>query len=412
MISSNLIILYKVLLMKLRKRSRTGFFSGIRNAINPGAAVKACTSGRTRKIHSSTYVTIVLICLSFIVCYCPLYVIAGTGNHHQPTEPWLGLVAIELLSLNVLANPLVYTLSNMRFRRYVRGLLTCDKQEEKATHARRNSGESSFNETISRFFSTATTARRLSNTRGLRSGNSGSRISLQSSRLGVVSRQNSVDTVSSTLTISRPRTGSNSARKVSTISCMPHLQEDHNSLFKPRSCESLSFTREGFKRSVSTTDIKGRGLEAPGHQGMVRFNSLTYCSSDGLLTANIPTHNNTRHRDSDHELQLYDPLFPITKSVHRVSTDSSSSYKKRRRRNDVASRSDNRSNTFLDKNTPNGHVGSIQSRFCRIEIETTVSSPISCSTEVRTEYTAGNGATNGTVFVTNNLDVVVHREFR
>ena len=165
-ILSNLVILYKVLRIRMRspRRINTGFFSGLKNAINPGTMRKAVSS-RVRKINHSTYITICFICLFFVMSYTSVFVIIAEGEDkiREPTPsepPWLGLLTIELLSISVLSNPIVYTLSNMRFRRYLMGLMRCNsrgmhgEQSQSRQNSRESSDEHAFNETISKFFST------------------------------------------------------------------------------------------------------------------------------------------------------------------------------------------------------------------------------------------------------------------
>ncbi|KAL5260179.1 hypothetical protein ACHWQZ_G010331 [Mnemiopsis leidyi] len=166
-ILSNLVILYKVIRIKMKspRRVTMGFFSGLKNAINPGTMRKSVKS-RVRKINPSTYITICFICIFFVISYSPVFVIVTQGEDLIKEPPsskphWLGFLTVELLSLNVLSNPVVYTLSNMRFRRYVMSIVKCFNKgmNNQAVLSNRpspeSSGENVFNETISKFFSTA-----------------------------------------------------------------------------------------------------------------------------------------------------------------------------------------------------------------------------------------------------------------
>ena len=241
-ILSNLVILYKVIRIKMRPT--IGLFSGLKNAINPGTMRKSVSS-RVRKINPSTYITICFICIFFVISYSPVFVIIAQGETQiieSPEPHWLGFLTVELLSLNVLSNPIVYTLSNMRFRRYVMSLLKCKSMNSHAGATKRHSPQSSaenvFNETISKFFSTAT--RRNSaftpsvSNRSSRQ-NSISRTTLAASRTGPQRRRSEYDqpmAPSGKWCSPGPGMTDRRTRKISsTCSIMPNLEEDETMSF-------------------------------------------------------------------------------------------------------------------------------------------------------------------------------------
>ena len=282
---SNQIILYKVVTIRMQSKSmhRVGFFTGLKNAINPGT-VQKCISRRVRKISASTYVTILFLCIIFVISYCPVFYMihssggtmrSGSGTH------WLGVVTVELLSLGVLTNPAVYTLSNMRFRRYIVGLIGCKSRKnakilgpKRKDPEEQSSGDHIFNETLSKFFSTATRKTSLVSLSVLRSGSRSSlgvhRSDLTESRLGTPRSRRTSN-----------QSGPGTIRKSSSSrSIMPHVEEGQAlCLFTPRTPGSpfktipsdisiqihkLSGTSSGgtLAQSASSVDMRA-GLRSP-----------------------------------------------------------------------------------------------------------------------------------------------------
>ena len=224
-ILSNLIILHKIMIIRIRSRPslQTGFFSGLKNAINPGTKQKVNTQVRT--INSSTYLTILVICTVLTVSYVPLFVLAIKDEITNPSPSWLGTLTIELLSLNVLANPVMYTLSNRRFRRYLANLVKCPLREDKGDDSLvlgESSGEKLFNETISKFFSERRKSSLLTNRSN---SNLGSRSSL-TSRWGSTARESEVRVQGTNSPTSSRVNLTELSRKVSSnCSVMPNVKE-------------------------------------------------------------------------------------------------------------------------------------------------------------------------------------------
>lgn len=79
------------------------------------------TGGRALPSRKSI-VTIMLICWVFIFSYLPVGTLIGwsTPGSHAPT--WLSVLAEYTLSLNLVANPFIYTFTNKRFKRYMKRL--------------------------------------------------------------------------------------------------------------------------------------------------------------------------------------------------------------------------------------------------------------------------------------------------
>eukprot|EP00116_Pleurobrachia_bachei_P003718 sb/3463980/ len=179
-IFSNLWIL--IIVLKFKFSQGGGFFSSIVGATVPGYQTRG---KHKRNISSATYVPILLICSVFIGTYLPVYFMAGEDhtNAHRSDSPWLGVLMVELLSINVICNPVVYTLSNGRFRRYVISLIKC---REFKVGVGRNPDESSDEGIMSQFFSYT-------------------RTSVASMRASVVTMRTSI---ARTTSLSRPSPGS------------------------------------------------------------------------------------------------------------------------------------------------------------------------------------------------------------
>ena len=228
-ILSNMTILHKIFILRTRSKPafQIGFFSGLKNAINP--CTKQRNASQVRKINMSTYLTILTICLVFTISYGPLLVLAIRDQLTQPSPAWMGSLAIELLSLNVLANPVMYTLSNRRFRRYIANLVRCpfyfrEDQREDSLVDGESSGDKVFNETVSKFFSDRRKSSLLTNSNRTNSILS-SRTSL-SSRWGSIVRESEVRVGPTSPGLnSRTNLGDLSRKISSNCSIMPDVKE-------------------------------------------------------------------------------------------------------------------------------------------------------------------------------------------
>ena len=316
----NLVITYKILTFNSRRSG--GFFSSLKIAINPGT--KAISSRyRKKKLNHSTYLTIILICMVFMITYSPVYVLVATSDHesnHTPSQPWLGVLSIELLSLNLIANPIVYTLSNTRFRRYVINLLQC-KNPDTGTK-KFGDDETSSEGFISSFFSTARTsvasmrasvvsASRTSTVRisklsssskcSLRSKPSENYSSADQLKVGLGGSTGAIDenrTKLSHRTINKPI-----YRRAKSWNAVPAISENDQelssqssgrSITKPKSCSSIlgkAANKDQLPAIVMELDSHSEpsGSFSGGERSEItRCNSVLLCTVDSVFTADLP----------------------------------------------------------------------------------------------------------------------------
>ncbi|KAL5250749.1 hypothetical protein ACHWQZ_G016476 [Mnemiopsis leidyi] len=316
----NIIITYNICTANCK--SRGGFFSSLKSAINPGTKLKSGTFKR-RKLNHSTYLTIILICMVFMLTYSPVYVLVATSDHendHKPTKPWLGVLSTQLLSLNVLANPIVYTLSNGRFRRYVINLMQCRGQD--VASQKLGLDESSSEGFISTFFSTARTS--VASVRASVvsvSRNSTVRLSKLSLSSKSSLKSRSVEMYSSADQLKVGFGSSNGGvwdskqrwstyrantrplyRRAKSCNAVPVISEadqesshsSSRSMVKPRSCSSilnvakskdlgpLPVITTGMEFEESETFSCGSGTSEIGQCG-----GVTFCAGDSIITADL-----------------------------------------------------------------------------------------------------------------------------
>ena len=318
----NLVITYNICTANCK--SRGGFFSSLKSAINPGAKLKS-GNFKGRKLNPSTYLTIILICMVFMLTYSPVYVLVATSDHendHKPTKPWLGVLSTELLSLNVLANPIVYTLSNTRFRRYVINLVQCRGQD---TVSQKLGDESSSDGFITTFFSTARTS--VASVRASVvsvSRNSTvrlSKLSLASMSMSRTSlKSKSIEIYSSADQLKVGAGGSNGGvgdnkqrwsayrasskpvyRRAKSCNAVPVISENDQesshsssrSMVKPRSCSSIlnaAKSKELGPLPVITTGMEFEESETFSSESASEIgqcNGVTFCAGDSIITADL-----------------------------------------------------------------------------------------------------------------------------
>ena len=312
-IISNLIITYNIL--TFNAKGRGGFFSSLQASLHPGAKIKSPMC-RKKKLNHSTYLTILLICMVFMVTYSPVYVLMVTSNHennHAPSEPWLGTLSVELLSLNVIANPIVYTFSNTRFRRYVINLIHCRSQDPGSKKF--GDDETSSEGFISSFFSTARTsvatmrasvvsASRSSTVRLSKLSTASNKSSLKCKSVENFSSADqlkvglnlSSDSIERMRPVSR---GSRPAyRRVKSWNAVPAISENdqdssHSSgrsqIAKPRSCSSIP--GKGKNKGVLIAIKIQRGdkyLSTADTSSVSRCSGVTFSIGDSVLTSELP----------------------------------------------------------------------------------------------------------------------------
>ena len=77
--------------------------------------------GRRHAIPSKkAVITISLVCWVYIISYIPTAVQISLLSPHHPPSTWLSLFATYTFSLNIIANPFIYTLTNNRFNRFMK----------------------------------------------------------------------------------------------------------------------------------------------------------------------------------------------------------------------------------------------------------------------------------------------------
>ena len=150
---SNTIILFKILRIKY-KHSRVMMFIGVVSALSPGTR----STYRVRKVRTSTMITVLMIFVFFISSYLPVLVIFLRDFMEIPTSIQFQLLATELISLNVVVHPIIYTFTNRRFKQYLSAILRCQtfnlsSKIQKTKEDNSDSSDKFMNETISKFFS-------------------------------------------------------------------------------------------------------------------------------------------------------------------------------------------------------------------------------------------------------------------
>jgi len=90
----------------------------------------ASRTGSSATPNKKTVITLSCICWAFILSYGPyliftvLFVILNL-NFYPPE--WLILITLYCPSINVVSNPIIYTATNSRFRKFVKSLFTMRK---------------------------------------------------------------------------------------------------------------------------------------------------------------------------------------------------------------------------------------------------------------------------------------------
>ena len=64
-------------------------------------------------------VTITIICWTFVISWLPFVIKVILTSAMDTVPPWIYVFQIEMLGLNVTLNPVIYTLTNRRFRDFL-----------------------------------------------------------------------------------------------------------------------------------------------------------------------------------------------------------------------------------------------------------------------------------------------------
>ena len=64
-------------------------------------------------------VTITVICWTFVISWLPFVIKVILTSAMDTVPEWIYVVQIEMLGLNVTLNPVIYTVTNRRFRDYL-----------------------------------------------------------------------------------------------------------------------------------------------------------------------------------------------------------------------------------------------------------------------------------------------------
>lgn len=80
--------------------------------------------GRSATPNRVTVLTLTSICWTFIISYGPVTIDMVLYMLDFRTPTWFQVLIVYTLSVNVTANPIIYTMRNSRFRRYVASLST------------------------------------------------------------------------------------------------------------------------------------------------------------------------------------------------------------------------------------------------------------------------------------------------
>ena len=77
-------------------------------------------------------VTITIICWTFVISWLPFVIRVILASATDAVPAWLYVVQIEMLGLNVTLNPVIYTVTNRRFRDFL--LKTIFRRRTKPQH--------------------------------------------------------------------------------------------------------------------------------------------------------------------------------------------------------------------------------------------------------------------------------------
>ncbi|KAL5262218.1 hypothetical protein ACHWQZ_G007810 [Mnemiopsis leidyi] len=74
---------------------------------------------RHKGYNQSTFVTISLVCLVFVCCYTPTFILTVSIAAHCTPPDWFYSFTVAFLTLTIAANPFLYGATNRSFREYV-----------------------------------------------------------------------------------------------------------------------------------------------------------------------------------------------------------------------------------------------------------------------------------------------------
>ena len=77
------------------------------------------------RVNRSTVVTISCICWGFILSYGPLYITVCLEAAEVDYPDWVEIFKIYMNSINIILNPIIYTATNSRFRRFMKIVCRC-----------------------------------------------------------------------------------------------------------------------------------------------------------------------------------------------------------------------------------------------------------------------------------------------
>ena len=98
------------------------------------ASKQAATVGRRCGINEKTIITISSICWGFILSYIPRYIDLCFDVFSIRYPAWFEIFQIYMLSINVIMNPMIYTITNDKFREYVKHMCTLNRCNHNITH--------------------------------------------------------------------------------------------------------------------------------------------------------------------------------------------------------------------------------------------------------------------------------------
>lgn len=87
-------------------------------------SISSRRAGRNANINTNTVVTIACVCSVFTLSHIPSVIISITNTLgiHKPI--WCNILDLYSPSLNTVANPIVYTIKNKRFRCFIKSMFT------------------------------------------------------------------------------------------------------------------------------------------------------------------------------------------------------------------------------------------------------------------------------------------------
>ena len=94
-------------------------------------------------------VTVILVCCTYLLSFFPLMVAEGISYAHDGERGWLFIIAKSSMGINVIVNPVIYTVTNRRFCNFMKLLISGSLKQRRSERPR----PYSINMSSTRFYS-------------------------------------------------------------------------------------------------------------------------------------------------------------------------------------------------------------------------------------------------------------------